>query len=169
MKTKIVTTVDVNLQPGYVIRRLHQIAVGIFHQETQSLDVTPVQYAILQMVYNQPGTDQRTLARNIALDTSTTARVVDRLEARGLLVRNASPDDRRVRLLTLTEPGEQLLEDTIPRMEQAQELILAPLNPEQRTAFMQLLSLLVTENNGLSRAPSDISTKFANNEDAATR
>jgi hypothetical protein len=54
-------------------------------------------------------------------------------------------------------------------MEQAQELILAPLSPEQRTAFMQLLSLLVTENNGLSRAPRDISTKFANSEEVATR
>jgi DNA-binding MarR family transcriptional regulator len=143
--------------------------VGIFHQETQSLDVTPVQYAILQMIYNLPGTDQCTLARNVALDTSTTARVVDRLEARGLLVRNVSPDDRRVRLLTLTADGEQLLEDTIPRMEQAQELILAPLSPEQRTAFMQLLSMLVTENNGLSRAPRDISTKLNTSEAGANR
>ncbi len=159
MNNHAATTVDVNSQPGHVIRRLHQIAVGIFHQETQNLDVTPVQYAILQMVYNQPGTDQRTLARNIALDTSTTAGVVDRLEARGLLLRNASPGDRRVRLLTLTPDGEQLLADTVPRMERAQTLILAPLSATQRTEFMQLLSLLVTENNALSRAPSDSSKK----------
>lgn len=162
MTNQTVTTVDINLQPGHAIRRLHQIAVGIFHQETQNLDVTPVQYAILQMVYNQPGTDQRTLARNIALDTSTTAGAVDRLETRGLLARNAAPGDRRVRLLTLTPEGEQLLADTIPRMARAQELILAPLSQAQRSDFMQLLSLLVTENNALSRAPSDISTKFAN-------
>lgn len=161
MTNKTVTTVDINLQPGHAIRRLHQIAVGIFHQETQNLDVTPVQYAILQMVYNQPGTDQRTLARNIALDTSTIAGVVDRLEARNLLVRKTSPQDRRVRVLTLTVAGEQLLAEVIPCMEKAQELILSPLNAAQRDAFMQLLSLLVTENNALSRAPSDISTKFA--------
>lgn len=161
MKTHTAPTVDINLQPGYAIRRLHQIAVGIFHQETQHLDVTPVQYAILQMVYNQPGTDQRTLARNIALDTSTTAGAVDRLEARGLLARNASRGDRRVRLLTLTPDGEQLLADTIPRMEQAQELILAPLSAAQRLTFMELLSLLVTENNSLSRAPSEVSSKSA--------
>jgi len=159
MNNHAATTVDVNSQPGHVIRRLHQIAVGIFHQETQNLDVTPVQYAILQMVFNQPGTDQRTLASNIALDTSTTAGVVDRLEARGLLLRNASPGDRRVRLLTLTPDGEQLLADTVPHMERAQALILAPLSATQRTEFMQLLSLLVTENNALSRAPSDSGKK----------
>ena len=82
-------TVDINTQPGHAIRRLHQIAVGIFLQETQAHGITPVQYAALQVVHNQPGIDQRTLARTIAQDTSTTAGVVNRLELRGLPKRQA--------------------------------------------------------------------------------
>lgn len=144
--------IDIDEMPGYAIRRLHQIAVGIVHQEAQDLGVTPVQYAILQSVHNHPGADQRTLASLVALDTSTTAGVVDRLEARGLLLRSASPHDRRVRLLTLTPPGEQLLSEVIPRMQRAQELILAPLTPSQRKDFLQLLNKLLSANNGLSRA-----------------
>jgi DNA-binding MarR family transcriptional regulator len=147
--------VQLDAQPGHAIRRLHQISVGIFHQETQDLNVTPVQYAILQTVRDLPGCDQRTLAGRIALDTSTTAGVVDRLEARGLLVRNVSAEDRRVRLLTLTRAGELLLAQTLPGMERTQERILEPLSPEQRRQFMDLLQLLVAENNDLSRAPSD--------------
>lgn len=146
--------VHLDERPGHAIRRLHQISVGIFHQETQALNITPVQYAILQTVHDLPGCDQRTLARHIALDTSTTAGAVDRLETRGLLMRNNSPEDRRVRLLTLTPAGVQLLADTMPGMERTQERILQPLNAEQRQQFMQLLHLLVTENNELSRAPS---------------
>ena len=114
-----------------------------------------MQYAILQTVRDLPGCDQRTLAGRIALDTSTTAGVVDRLEARGLLVRNVSAEDRRVRLLTLTRAGELLLAQTLPGMERTQERILEPLSPEQRRQFMELLQLLVAENNDLSRAPSD--------------
>ena len=148
-------TVQIDQQPGHAIRRLHQISVGIFHQVAQDLGITPVQYAALQTVHNHPGSDQRTLARLIALDTSTTAGVVDRLEARGLLARKTSPGDRRVRLISLTPAGRQLLSDAIPRMAQAQELILAPLSPRQRIEFMHLLQLLITENNELSRAPSD--------------
>ena len=79
--------IQIDQQPGYAIRRLHQISVGIFLQEAGELGVTPVQYAALQVVGNQPGIDQRTLARSIALDTSTTGGVVDRLEARGWLER----------------------------------------------------------------------------------
>ncbi len=147
--------VPLDAQPGHAIRRLHQIAVGIFHQETQDLNVTPVQYAILQTVHDLPNCDQRTLAGRIALDASTTAGAVERLEARGLLERRVAPDDRRVRLLTLTPAGEQLLARTLPCMERTQELILAPLDAGQRREFMALLGLLVRENNELSRAPGD--------------
>ena len=147
--------VQLDAQPGHAIRRLHQISLGIFHQETEDLNITPVQYAILQTVRDLPGCDQRTLAGRIALDTSTTAGVVDRLEARGLLLRRVSPTDRRVRLLALTPAGELLLAQTLPGMQRTQERILEPLSPEQRRQFMELLQQLVTANNDLSRAPSE--------------
>jgi DNA-binding MarR family transcriptional regulator len=147
--------IDIDLQPGHVIRRLHQISVGIFLQEVGELGVTPLQYAALQVVRNQPGTDQRTLARSIALDASTTGGVVDRLEARGWLERRMSPEDRRARLLYLTPAGAQALAETVPAMLRAQEQILAPLTARQRTEFMRLLQVLVTQNNDMSRAPSE--------------
>ena len=155
MKTSHPPQIDIDQQPGHAIRRLHQISVGIFLQEAGDLGVTPVQYAVLQTVGNQPGIDQRTLARNIALDASTTGGVVDRLEVRGWLERKTSPDDRRVRQLSLTLSGEQALRDTVPVMLPAQEHILAPLDESQRRTFMELLQRLVTQNNELSRAPSD--------------
>jgi DNA-binding MarR family transcriptional regulator len=155
MKTSHPPQIDIDQQPGHAIRRLHQISVGIFLQEAGDLGVTPVQYAVLQTVGNQPGIDQRTLARNIALDASTTGGVVDRLEVRGWLERKTSPDDRRVRQLSLTLSGEQALRETVPVMLRAQEHILAPLDESQRRTFMELLQRLVTQNNELSRAPSD--------------
>jgi len=147
--------VQIDDQPGHYIRRLHQISVAIFLQETEAHGVTPVQYAALQTVNNEPGIDQRTLAGAIGLDTSTVAGVVDRLEARGLLLRNASTEDRRVRQLTLTDEGRQLLRETIPSMLRAQQLILQPLPKAEQAEFMRMLRLLVDQNNEFSRAPSD--------------
>ena len=147
--------IDIDNQPGYYIRRLHQISVAIFLQETEPFGVTPVQYAALQTVGNHPGIDQRTLARTIGLDTSTIAGVIDRLELRGLLVRNASLEDRRVRQLTLTDEARQLLTEVAPSMLKAQQLILAPLSSQDQAEFTRMLRQLVTKNNELSRAPSD--------------
>lgn len=152
------TGVGIDAQPGHLIRRLHQISVGLFVQEMAELgedSITPVQYAALQTVANSPGVDQRSLARAIALDASTTGGVVDRLEARGLLARFASANDRRVRLLQVTDDGLALLQRLIPVMLKAQERILAPLDVQQGGQFLDLLRQLVSANNEFSRAPSD--------------
>jgi len=146
--------IDLDSLPGHHIRRLQQIAVAVFLQETESSGITPVQYAALQGVANAPGVDQRTLAGAIGLDTSTMAAVIDRLEARGLMRRNASPDDRRVRLLTLTDTGRSELAAVLPAMQRAQERILQPLPQAERDEFVRMLRTLVTANNELSRAPS---------------
>ncbi|MBL8344364.1 MAG: MarR family transcriptional regulator [Rubrivivax sp.] len=150
---------DLESLPGHGIRRLQQIAVAIFLQETEATGITPVQYAALQAVANQPpggpAIDQRTLARLIGFDTSTIAGVIDRLEARGLLRRQASEADRRVRQLVLTDEGRAMLAKVVPGMQRAQERMLAPLPPAERAEFMRMLRTLVKANNELSRAPSD--------------
>lgn len=155
MKTETTTALDLDQLPGHYIRRLHQIAVAIFLQETEAHGLTPVQYAALSRVGLAPGVDQRTLARSIGLDTSTIAGVIDRLEARGLMQRKASPQDRRVRLLSLTDDGQDLLQAVEPDMLKAQQRILQPLPAAERGEFMLMLRRLVTANNELSRAPSE--------------
>lgn len=116
--------------------------------------MTPVQFAALQTIADEPGIDQRRLAARIGFGTSTLGGVVDRQEGRQLLQHGASARDRRVRLLTLTPEGLQLLAQVRPAMLRAQGRILAPLPPAQKAQFMAMLSTLVAANNELSRAPS---------------
>lgn len=154
-RTGAARPVDLESLPGHYIRRLQQIAVAIFLQETEEHGVTPVQFAALQTVCNTPGVDQRRLARSIGLDTSTIAGVLDRLETRGLLARNTTAEDRRVRLLSLTDEGHALLKAMAPAMHRAQARMLEPLPPRDRDQFMRMLRQLVAANNAESRAPSD--------------
>jgi DNA-binding MarR family transcriptional regulator len=146
--------IDLELLPGHYIRRLQQIAVAVFLQETKDQAITPVQYAVLQTAANQPGIDQRSLAAAIGFDTSTIASVIARLEARGLLVRKVGASDKRMRLLSLSAAGEKLLAAAVPGMQRAQERMLAPLSKGERALFMRMLRTLVQANNELSRAPS---------------
>jgi DNA-binding MarR family transcriptional regulator len=146
---------DLHELPGHLIRRLQQIAVAVFLQETESLGVTPVQFAAIQAVAATPGIDQRTLSGQIGLDTSTVAGVIDRLESRGLLTRAVSSADRRARVLMLTHEGIQTLGAVQPAMLRAQERILAPLPKSERREFVRMLKVLVESNNELSRAPAE--------------
>jgi len=129
--------------PGHYIRRLQQMAVAIFLEETEAYGITPVQYAAMQAVHDRPEFDQRSLSRSIGFDTSTIGGVIDRLEKRGLMQRNVSAEDRRVRLLTLTAEGEALLKQVQPAMLRAQFRMLEPLSESDRPRFMQMLKVLV--------------------------
>lgn len=139
--------------PGHFARRVHQLAVALFVQEVGDLNLTPVQYSSLQTICNQPGIDQKTLANTVGYDTSTIAGVIDRLEARGLLVRTVSPTDRRARLITPTPKGLDMLEAVVPRMLKSQERLLEPLTKAERKEFMRLMQVLADANAELSNIP----------------
>ena len=141
--------------PGHSIRRLQQIAVGIFLDEASDVNVTPVQFALLFAAAKQSGLDQRTLASRIGLDTSTIGSVVDRLESRELIKRTVSPSDKRVRLLSVTSTGLKLLDAVMPAMLRAQDRMLAPLPQADRSKFMSMVKRIVEENNAWSRAAKD--------------
>lgn len=140
--------------PGHHIRRLHQIAVALFFQETEAWGVTPVQYAAMQAIFHSPKLDQRNLGRSIGFDSSTITGVLDRLEARGLITRSPSPEDRRAKLLELTLHGKTLLEEMMSSILHSQDRLLEPLNAKEQTEFKRMLKELVLANSEISRIPS---------------
>jgi len=139
--------------PGYLFRRMQQIAVAIFVEECRAFDLTPVQYAALIAIHTHPGIDATRLSAVIAFDRSTLGSVIERLEAKELIERKPSPDDRRVKLLHLTKAGAALLRDIKPSVDRAQVRMLQPLKPADRKTLMALLTQLVDLNNGASRVP----------------
>src|SRR3954468_20762229 len=81
--------------PGHLIRRAQQLAVAIFMEETAGFDATPVQFAILNALMDDPGEDQITLSGRVAFDPATFGSVIGRLEAKGWVKREADAQDRR--------------------------------------------------------------------------
>jgi DNA-binding MarR family transcriptional regulator len=141
--------------PGHLVRRFQQIAVAVFLSEVEGagFDLTPVQYAALASISANPGMDQVTLAGVIAYDRTTITGVVDRLVQKGLVVRRASPRDRRARALHITEAGATTLRAITPAVEQAQRIMLRGLTDTEAAEFMRLLRKAIAAANELSRAP----------------
>jgi DNA-binding MarR family transcriptional regulator len=139
--------------PGYLFRRMQQIAVSIFMEECRSFDLTPVQYAALIAMHTHPGIDATRLSAVIAFDRSTLGSVIERLEAKGYVERKPAPEDKRIKLLYLTKPGAAILREIIPVVERAQARMLQPLKPAARKTLLALLSQLVDLNNEASRVP----------------
>jgi DNA-binding MarR family transcriptional regulator len=144
---------DLYAMPGHLIRRSQQIAVSLFIEETASFGVTPVQYAALVAIGEQPGIDATRLSELIAFDRSTIGNVLARLEGRGLIARKSGVADKRVKRLRITRRGASLAARIEAAVERAQARILAPLAPAERRLFMAMLTRLVLVNNRYSRVP----------------
>jgi DNA-binding MarR family transcriptional regulator len=142
-------------KPGYLIRRLQQMAVSIFLEETAKFEITPVQYAALAGVAAYPGIDQLRLANAIGFDRTTISGVIDRMEAKALLERRASTKDRRAKELHITSKGQRLLAEIEVATEVVQIRILEPLTRPQQKEFLQSLETLVLSHNATSRVPMD--------------
>lgn len=125
---------------GHLIRRLHQQSTQVYQSATQAagFDLTSVQFAALDAVAEQPGIDQASLAAAISFDRATIGGVIDRLEQKGLIEREISPDDRRARQLRLTSAGRRQLAALRPVVEALQADILAPLTAKERAMFLAL-------------------------------
>ena len=139
-------------RPGFLVRRLHQIHVAMFHEECGNFSITPVQFGLLTILEGKSPLDQVTLAAEVGIDRTNVADVVKRLEGRGLVERRANQSDRRTRLVSITEDGRMFRQRVQKCMEIAQERFVGPLNEEDRRLFMRLLRNLIESNNETGRA-----------------
>ncbi len=144
---------DITSMPGHLIRRAHQVSTALFSEECAAFDLTAVQYAALSTIAANPGVDATRLSALIAFDRSTIGGVLERLEAKGWIQRDASPQDRRIKLLRITPAGAALLRRVEPAVRRVQERLLAPLTALDRATMVRLLGDLADMHNELIPAP----------------
>ncbi|QSQ12907.1 MarR family winged helix-turn-helix transcriptional regulator [Myxococcus landrumensis] len=87
-------------------------------------ELSPVQAHVVRQLGEGP-LAMSTLANYLSCDASNVTGLVDRMEARGLVERRSSEQDRRVKMLVLTEAGAALRERLLERMAEPPELIAA--------------------------------------------
>src|SRR5271170_4905838 len=111
-----------------------------FDQRARSRGMTRAQWVILARVNATPGLSQNELASLLEVEPITVGRLVDRLEARGLVERRHDPADRRTRRLHLLPGAEPVLEE----ISKAREILGAELFDGIDTAARtQLVDALV--------------------------
>lgn len=126
--------------PAHLIRRLHQRATHVFQDRMQQagFDVTPVQFAAMQALRDNPGIDQAQLAALIAYDRATIGGVVDRLEQKGYVTRVVSQRDRRAREVSLSATGQTAIAALMPLVQALQTDVMTGLDDAELARFNAL-------------------------------
>jgi MarR family transcriptional regulator for hemolysin len=107
--------------------------------------MTRAQWIILSRLDRQPGMSQNEMAAICEVEPITVARLVDRLEARGLVERRADPSDRRIKRLHLLPAAKPILETINEARDLMSARITAGLDEKTRNTVIDAL-LVVKEN-----------------------
>ncbi len=119
--------------------------VSLFHKEYEDAaaarSLTGAQAKVLALLRRGP-MPMRQIAQTLACEPSNITGIVDRLEARGLVARQADPDDRRVKRVAATEAGSAASEEFRESLHFARAP-LAGLAPDERGQLRDLLRRIV--------------------------
>ena len=108
----------------------------------QAHDISLWGYMVLTGLVEHPVRTQAALAQAINADKSRIIGVLDDLQQRGLIRRQADAADRRVHLLSLTADGDRLRRSVEAAIRRAEEEVLAVLPPADREVFLRSLKAL---------------------------
>ncbi|MGW7459481.1 MarR family winged helix-turn-helix transcriptional regulator [Streptomyces sp. NPDC054797] len=134
--------------------RLEYLLGGAIEKE---FGISHPMYEVLLIVGRAGGTGlpMRAIAQERVLTTGGMTRLVDRMEAAGLVERADDPADRRGKLVRLTRRGEEVaVRSSRLHVENIRRLFLAPLPEEAREQFMECLRILShTARDAMPRLP----------------
>jgi DNA-binding MarR family transcriptional regulator len=129
----------------WLMARLARSLGVMEHEVVAPFGITLRDYVVMVEVATQPGRSQLAVARSTVVDKSLMVTAVDRLENRGLLVRAPDPNDRRVRALSLTDAGHELLKKVSGAVHVAESQLLSVLPKTERRNFVDTLRRLADQ------------------------
>lgn len=129
---------------GYNLRKAQVAVFQNFQSAVAPHDITPGQFGVLIMIKENEGLSQSDLGSAVGIDRSTMVAVIDRLESRGLVIRAPSPNDRRSYALKLSEDGERLMDELIPRVKEHDQSMVKGLSKQEQAQLIDFLRRIST-------------------------
>jgi DNA-binding MarR family transcriptional regulator len=138
--------------PLFLLHDLARIMRTRFDQWARTYGLTRAQGMILVRLERQPGLSQNEMAAICEVEPITVGRLVDRLEARGLIERRSDPHDRRIRRLHLLPSAKPVLADIQAYKAELTALLTAGLEPD---AVETMVNVLLHMKSKLTTEPAD--------------
>lgn len=97
------------------------------------------EFSVLEVLYHKGKQTIQQIGNRILISSGSMTYVIDKLEQKGLLRRNDCPDDRRVIHVTLTNAGNELMNQIMPPYDVMIDHIFDSLNSDEAETLVRLL------------------------------
>ncbi|WP_253637470.1 MarR family winged helix-turn-helix transcriptional regulator [Achromobacter insolitus] len=138
---------------GFLIKQVYNSLNRMLDQEMAPLDLTAMQWRPIALIFLGRADTPAELARLNGMDTGAMTRALDRLEAKGLLRRNRSQDDRRVVKIELTELGEAKARQIPANIARSLNCHLRGFSSDEVAQLMHLLRRMIANGSAASAPP----------------
>jgi DNA-binding MarR family transcriptional regulator len=126
--------------PGRLLRRLDKVMATYVASKFDGGGISFQQWVALKVVRDGTVTNAGELARELGITTGATTRMIDLLEARGLLMRNRAADDRRVVQVEIMPEGRAAVLTLQEHVVDSWNAVLADFRQEDVTMLVDLLA-----------------------------
>lgn len=99
-------------------------------------------FGVLEALLHKGPLPVNALGKTVLLTSGSITTSVDRLTQRGLVARRDDPDDRRVRIVSLTPEGRRLIKAAFERHAADLDRVMSPLTVHERATLVTLLRKL---------------------------
>ncbi len=140
---------------GFLLKEVSRRYVNRFEVRAAEIPLNLAQAKALVRLEKNEGVSQARLAELAEVDPMTMVRILDRMEAEGLLERRPDPADRRARCLYLTAKARPILNEIWRLSDEIRAEIFAGVSKEERERFMGVLERLYANISQLEGKPSD--------------
>jgi DNA-binding MarR family transcriptional regulator len=130
---------------AYLLAQASQRISAEFHLQVKAAGLSVTEWRVLASLEGSPGETIGTLAVLAITKQPTLSKVVQRMEAEGLVARTGVRADRRQTRVCITNKGTHLIASLCEQALQHQKAVLAPFGEERAALLIEMLGVLMTE------------------------
>lgn len=134
---------DIDTCLSFVTSKACKEIAEAFNRRLTKLGVTRVQWIVLYYLGKCEGIKQKELAEKMNIKDSTVARLIDRMEREGYVIRVKDLEDKRITKLYLTEKGVELRIKLLPEGEKMSKILSKDITDEEMEIFKRVLKKMV--------------------------
>jgi DNA-binding MarR family transcriptional regulator len=128
--------------PSWLLARAARRSHLVVLDQLATVGLRKHHYVVLAALVEFGPAIQAELGRRLGLDRSDVVAVINDLERRRFVTRNPDLNDRRLKIVNITEDGERMLDRLDELVQHANDLLLQPLSPDERSQFTDVLTRL---------------------------
>ena len=130
-----------NLSCSILLKQLHDVQEKNINNTLRNLDLTFSQINVLRALVHSADKQMslKELEKILHVAQSTTARIVTKMESKGLIDSFSDVSDKRIKYIRLTQYGEQYSSNAKQKLEEEETRLLSSLTETEKMVFVSLL------------------------------